>query len=368
MTSPLSSDALSVVATNDAQMVTEYMPTNGSALVINLGTSRVYLGTSSSVSPNNGVPLDPGTALHWEGRTNQQQLWVILAPGGTPSTVTVSTLAGDWTPSPGAIAAAAAAALLAQGVPSVLTGAPVAAANVGASAFDVSGYATVFVSFLAGTPQVVAVPPPAAIPEPCSMRVQMGNVARQNPSAPFPLTGQWLYDKTFSMNTSKPGTFVFAPIEGQLLMALPVRGPQMLITGIKATGTSSPTTASSVTVYGTNRAIADDTVMNARPGYEVSATVLANTSTPLLDLYNASNDYIVAKGGPATVYLQAAPAATIILQATWVDNTGTIRQNRLAVFTGANQTQQVILPAGLVALSGFSTVAGTLTFDITPNT
>jgi hypothetical protein len=102
----------------DPVLLTEYMPASG-ALVINTGTAGVVaLGTNSAVLPSTGVPLEPGTAVPW---ITPGQLWAYLDPTTTSSPVTVyltSNIAG-WTPSPAAIAAAAALAIAAQGIPSV---------------------------------------------------------------------------------------------------------------------------------------------------------------------------------------------------------------------------------------------------------
>lgn len=96
--------------------MTEYMPggSNG-ALVINSGlTGTIYLGTTSSVSPANGVPVPGGVGVPW---ILPGILYVYLDPATTSTAQDVIVTADikEWNPSPVAIAAA----LFAQGLPSV---------------------------------------------------------------------------------------------------------------------------------------------------------------------------------------------------------------------------------------------------------
>lgn len=109
---------------------------------------RVYLGPDPTVSPlNGGVPLEAGTSLSW---TTPGQLWVVADPANTAGVALIVTdTIADWQPSPAAIAAQVAAQLLANGVPNVLTQAPIYNATLAAGtskSFDISEYASVTIS------------------------------------------------------------------------------------------------------------------------------------------------------------------------------------------------------------------------------
>jgi hypothetical protein len=142
-------------------LLTQYAPgaDDGGLLIINLDVSagRLYLGGDSSVSPNNGVPVDPGTAIPW---TTAGQVWAVADPAAAANlTVVVTAAISTWTPSPAAIAAEVAAGLLASGVPNVLLedqlGGGVVAAG-GNLSFDVSKYASAQIS-------IAALGPPATL-------------------------------------------------------------------------------------------------------------------------------------------------------------------------------------------------------------
>jgi hypothetical protein len=132
-------------------MLTEYAAGGDAPVyVINadVAAARAYLGADSSVSPSNGVPLDPGTALPW---SSADQLWAVADSAATaPITLTVTTAIADWTPSPAAIAAQVAARLLAQGIPNVLVETVIAdneLVPIAGKKYAIGGYASLAISW-----------------------------------------------------------------------------------------------------------------------------------------------------------------------------------------------------------------------------
>lgn len=121
----LSTDALHVVLTrgDTPQMVTEYLPADP-VLIINTGSDRVYLGSSSNLVPNTAVPCEAGASVTWR---QPGQLWAQLDPAATSSTATVvlSECIASWEQSPVAVAiqvaqqiqASQLASLIGQAVP-----------------------------------------------------------------------------------------------------------------------------------------------------------------------------------------------------------------------------------------------------------
>jgi len=83
----LPSDALStsVPVGGGARLVYEYAPAG--AMVLNPGATAVYIGTSSSLSSANGVPVAPGQSVTWSGG----QLWAAQDPTLTdPGMITLT--------------------------------------------------------------------------------------------------------------------------------------------------------------------------------------------------------------------------------------------------------------------------------------
>jgi hypothetical protein len=128
-------------------MLTQYAAgADSPLLLINLDVAagRAYIGADSTVSPNNGVPLDPGTAMPW---TTAGQVWAVADPDATgPLTLVVTAAISDWTPSPAAIAAEVAAELLLNGIPNVLTETIIAQNDIilvsSTKTYDISGAAS----------------------------------------------------------------------------------------------------------------------------------------------------------------------------------------------------------------------------------
>lgn len=117
-------------------------------VIVNTSKDRAWIAGDSTVSSNNGVPLDPGTSLPWTGTG---EVWGVADDAATaPIVVYITSAVSGWTPSPAAIASQVAAELLATGIPNVLTETVVAdqvsipAGN--SQDFDVSGYASVVVN------------------------------------------------------------------------------------------------------------------------------------------------------------------------------------------------------------------------------
>lgn len=149
----LNSDAINTVLLPGAQpvMVTEYMPGGDGAQVINTASSgTVYIGTTSSVGPSSGVPVAAGASVQY---TASGQLWAVLGTDATgPVTLVVSSLISAWSPSPEAVAAA----ILAAGVPNVITVSqvgtvnnPGGTGNAASKIFDVHSFATLIIELTA---------------------------------------------------------------------------------------------------------------------------------------------------------------------------------------------------------------------------
>lgn len=115
MTAPgIAQDEINGTATSTATMLTEYMP-DGPAVVINLGTDRVRLGTGSQVSPTSGIPLEPGAFVTW---STPGQLWMVLdsAATSTSAAVMATSRLTSWEASPAAIGDQVAAYMVASGL------------------------------------------------------------------------------------------------------------------------------------------------------------------------------------------------------------------------------------------------------------
>jgi len=154
MTDPipvLSDSGRSVVVGSNSVLLTE----TGPLTVINTSlTTRIWLGSSSSVSAGNGVPVEPGTSYAW---TADGMLFAVRdAAATTDASVTITGSGSDWTASPIAIGAAVAAQLLAGGVPIVARtknvfegfGLPGASTYpVGGGWLDVTGFSSLELSF-----------------------------------------------------------------------------------------------------------------------------------------------------------------------------------------------------------------------------
>lgn len=362
--SPLSSDAITKTITTEPLLVTEYMPAGQRCLIINLGTSLVYLGTSSSVGPNTGVPLEPGTGLPWVASGNQQ-LYAVVAAGGSPCTLTVTALAADWTPSPAALATAVALELLEQGIPNVFVGTYLSSVTPGAPV-DVSGYASIVLSFFAG-----AKPDPPNFPsvnEPYAARIRFWG-QDSNPLLPFlPQPRGLLYSKVWSINTnsqaSDPGRiFTVIPIP-QLALVLPVRGPFMTIETFISGGGAA--TVAGINGFGTNRTIDQDTVTNDDGWRVMLQTGITGGSVDnrLHDFEDSTKDYLVTSGGPAVIYAQSPVAGDLYIDQL-TEFGGSVYIHLGSVPAGA-VTLNPVLPGGLCALifRSASANAGTIQLDI----
>lgn len=101
MTGPLV-DGRPFAVSRDARLLTEYATGSDTPLtIINRSQSRVWVGTTSSVSANAGVPVDPGTSLAW---TSDGQVWAVLDPAGVDGAeIILTTSTATWSPSPAAI-------------------------------------------------------------------------------------------------------------------------------------------------------------------------------------------------------------------------------------------------------------------------
>jgi hypothetical protein len=145
-----------------ARLLTQYAGGSANApLIINedAAGARLYLASDSSVSPANGVPVEPGTAIPW---TEPGQIWAIADPAvAVNATVVITNAVGDWTPSPAAIAAQVLASglaasiavqtaqqIFALGVPNVLLEKAIARDVIAAASsksYDISGYASLVI-------------------------------------------------------------------------------------------------------------------------------------------------------------------------------------------------------------------------------
>lgn len=139
-------------------MLTEYAGGDSTPVQIintDVTAGRVYLGSDSSVSSSNGVPLDPGTALPW---TTPGQIWAIADPTAAgPIGITVTAAIGDWTPSPAAIAAQVAQELLLTGIPNVFTETDLGNPEMN-TPIDVSGYASLTMTLVQGSGGAETIP------------------------------------------------------------------------------------------------------------------------------------------------------------------------------------------------------------------
>lgn len=86
----------------DALLLTEYAAGPDAPLsVINISDVRIWVGTTSSVGPQAGTPIDPNTSLAW---TTPGQLWAVVDPAATDSAkVVLTSSTSAWTPSPASI-------------------------------------------------------------------------------------------------------------------------------------------------------------------------------------------------------------------------------------------------------------------------
>ena len=146
MTSPtaLLASGAPVTVGASAVLLTEYAPIT----IINTSvTNVVWLSDSSAVSPNNGVPLQPGTSFDWQATGS---LYAVRDPAATGNvTVVLTNAVHDWQPNPVAIAAATAAQLASTGVPTKQTTQDLGNYSIGASGssyltVDFSQWQTVF--------------------------------------------------------------------------------------------------------------------------------------------------------------------------------------------------------------------------------
>lgn len=131
----------------DATLLAANVDTDTPLTIINTGQNRAYLAGDSNSSPNTATPLEAGTQQPW---SSAGQVWAFTTDG--PTTVVITSATSDWQPSPYALTAAAAAAtaalLFEQGVPSVLTVDIVADVSIPAGAtrrFDVRRYGSLVI-------------------------------------------------------------------------------------------------------------------------------------------------------------------------------------------------------------------------------
>jgi hypothetical protein len=268
----LPSDGKPLVLTpgGPAVLVTEYAYKG--VLVINTSTvGRVWLGTSSGVGPQNGTPLEAGTAAPWD---QDGQLYAVLDPSAAAAVTSILPGAvSRYDPSPAAIAAAAAPAiaaqLLAQGIPNVLTSVKVGdftlAAGASTANIAVTGYAG-----------LVLVPTACPGGGGTSVALAIAQFAT-NPSgaggAPV-RAGAILYGDTYGgiVPQAPPGA-VTPPIE------FPVYAPGMTITNNSAASVS-------FSLYGTNRvppklAVSGASVMGIQSANTGSVAMTAGTKYQL---------------------------------------------------------------------------------------
>lgn len=109
-------------------------------------TNSVWISSVQSVSPGNGIKLNPFSTATWVGK----QLWACLDTGGiAPVMLQVSDDVSTFDDIAG-VAAATAAKLLAQGIPNVLTAksliVPTVFANNGSSTVDTTQVSTLLLS------------------------------------------------------------------------------------------------------------------------------------------------------------------------------------------------------------------------------
>jgi len=139
-------------------MLTEYAAgPNAPLTVINTSDDTIYVADSSSVGIGTGVPVAAGTSIPW---TQPGQIWAVLDPAATDTAAVVITGAiAAWSPSPTAIAAAVAAELLAQGIPTVSREVTLFNANVAAGGstglIDISTYASIVLEALGQQPLLI---------------------------------------------------------------------------------------------------------------------------------------------------------------------------------------------------------------------
>lgn len=251
--SPLLPDGARVVTLapgSDPVMLTEFAPGSQPVTIVNTGQARAWLGGGSSVGPNTGVPLDPGTALPWR---SSGQVWAVIDASATAAiTLYVSSAISSWTPSPVAVATATAAELLNTGVPTVLTGdvlygphTPVASGQT--VTLDVSKYGSLNVTVApGGAPDTQAC---------CSYQFT-------DP------TGAVVLDSN---------TLATASATQQVMYRIPVSGPQLQLQGVA----SSPL----LTVYGSNRTVPQAAVIAPFTVHHFQAS---QTMTAL-DYYNLTD-------------------------------------------------------------------------------
>jgi hypothetical protein len=220
----------------------------GGATVYNHDTQdAIWVGVTPDVSPGNGSKVGALGSVVW---SQNGPIYAVVDTGvTTPVSVTLSTSTTNPV-DPVAVGSAVAAQLLATGVPSVLTGAPVPYNNTG-SIINVSNYAAITVGVLV--------------------------------MAPGKLTYQFTSDAAgFQITASR--TLVVA-VAGYIYFNAPVNGPYFQIS---ATGGLN-----NLSIYGTNRTLVER-VLVLSPGASkgLTQTWLANGSSQDLGLQITTN------GGP----------------------------------------------------------------------
>lgn len=114
---PDSAKPITLPIDGTAELLTEYAVAGAPLLIINTSDDLAYVAGTTSVSANNGVPLEPGTALPW---TAGGTVYAAAAPGtAVPIQVVITSAVPRWDPSPAAIGAEVATQLIAQGLPNV---------------------------------------------------------------------------------------------------------------------------------------------------------------------------------------------------------------------------------------------------------
>jgi hypothetical protein len=348
----IAQDAINGTATKSATLLTEYMP-DGPAVVINFGTDRVWLGTSSAVSSSTGVPCEAEAFVVW---TEPGQLWVVLdsAAASSSAAVQATTRLASWQASPAAIGDQVAtfmttSGLAAQigvqvaeqanalGIPAVFQGSTLQrSVAVGAVTsyevpFDLSAYASITVSLsLVPTGQQIGF----------AWIDQAGGTVGVDTHY-FQCTGT-----NGPANTS--GISLTLPVESSTL--------RILLPG----GTNTGTFATRITTYASNRPIAL-TLGGLDNGVDLVKTQSFVNGTPVaLGTVNTN-------GGLHWARMLTNSTGAGYFGYSLGSSTGGTSPN-LYVWknaAGADTFQQIALPPGCVGLVFLPTVTGTYTAEMT---
>lgn len=270
----LAQDAISktVRASDGAVLVYQYMP-DGPCQVINTGTARVYLGTSTSVSDYDGVPAEAGATVVW---STPGVLYAVLDPAATATSTTLilTDRIESWQQSPITVGVEVAQQIAASQLAAQIGAAVPSANSIGGQVASQSNQLGIPPTFKGsrvasgniGTGGVTSLTVPVDLSQYAGVTIGLGGIA-----AAQQVSFQWqdgagggISARNYLITNVPP------PFGGGISVTLPVEGSTLVIKMPNGASTN-PTFPSSYSVYASNRLHAE-AVGGLSTGVDLSKT------------------------------------------------------------------------------------------------